>query len=100
MQNRMNEKMMFIALLPLSVVVGLLHVYIMIHIGLFSLIFLAMMVYVVSGVLFYIGLATTYDSEMSWRGLPILAFLWAYLIFANSRIADELAAIYLKGYHK
>lgn len=46
MQNGMNDKMVFIALLPLSVVVGLLHVYIMIHIGLFALIFLAMMVYV------------------------------------------------------
>lgn len=100
MQNGMNDKMVFIALLPLSVVVGLLHVYIMIHIGLFALIFLAMMVYVVSGVLFYIGLATTYDSEMSWRGLPILAFLWVYLIFVRSRIADELAAMCLKGYHR
>jgi len=72
------------ALFPLGTLEAIIQMCACAHFGMVALLLFPVLIYCGTGLLFYIGLAWESDSDMSLLGLPILVFLWGYLIAVGS----------------
>ena len=70
------------SMFPLGVLGGIAQVLALSHLGLIALLLFPVIVYLSAGLLFYIDFVLDND-DMSLLSLPIITFLWGYVIAVN-----------------